>query len=91
MVKSGFKNPIEPVAPKKKMKSPWNYDSPQYDERSSCFVNAGSHYGVGFNQPVGHEGDPKAEVDALPRSRYKVNTMRIDEVPYKNETLDVEE
>lgn len=39
----------------KKAKNPWNFDQPPYDERSSCFVNAGSCYGVGHRTPVGKE------------------------------------
>ncbi len=58
-------------------KSPWDFRCPQYDERSSCFVNAGTHYGVGYTQPVGHSGDPKQHVPALPQGR--VETMRVDE------------
>lgn len=83
MPKSGFHDPIaikkqdpkdRPVDGKK---SPWNWEAPQYDQRSSCFVNAGTHYGVGHNQPVGHEGNPKERSPALPFGR--VETMRIDE------------
>jgi hypothetical protein len=83
-MKSGFKNVLKDKDVKKN-KNPWNFDAPSYDERTSCFVNAGSHYGVGHKQPVGHEGNPKGEV--IPRG--KVNTMRIDEVPHRNETLDL--
>lgn len=86
-MKTGFPVP-NPVPENKKMKSPWNFDAPPYDERTSCFVNAGTHYGVGKNQPVGHAGNPKDRVDALPRGR--VNTMKVDEVPYKNEVLDID-
>lgn len=86
---SGFKEP-NPVPKDKKKKSPWNFDAPQYDERTSCYVNAGTHYGVGINQPVGHKGDPKTNVEALPVNRYGVKTMKIDEVPYKNEVLDID-
>jgi hypothetical protein len=63
--------------PKDGQKSPWDFRCPQYDQRSSCFVNAGTHYGVGHTQPVGHEGNPKQFVAVLPQG--KVNTMRIDE------------
>ncbi len=64
--------------PKDGVNSPWDFRCPQYDQRSSNFVNAGTHYGVGINQPVGHSGDPKTRVDVLPYGR--VDTMRIDEV-----------
>lgn len=86
-MKTGFTEP-NPIPKEKKMKSPWNFDCPAYDERTSCYVNAGSHYGVGKAQPVGHEGNPKSTVSALPRG--KVNTLKVDKVPYKNETLDLD-
>ena len=85
-MKTGFKE-TNPVPKEKKMSSPWNFDCPPYDERSSCYVNTGQHYGVGITQPVGHAGNPKSEVAALPRG--KVKTMKDDEVPYKNDTLDI--
>lgn len=59
-------------------KSPWDFTCPQYDQRSSNFVSAGTHYGTGINQPVGHEGNPKQKVDVLPYG-VKQNTMRDDE------------
>ena len=58
--------------------NPWEATCPQYDQRSSNFVNVGTHYGVGINQPVGHEGNPKQRVPCMPFGH--VNTMRIDEV-----------
>ena len=82
-MKSGFKetNSIKKQNPKDKPKDAentfWDHQQPQYDQRTSCFVNAGTHYGVGHNQPVGHKGNPKSKVDCLPMGR--VNTMRIDE------------
>ena len=83
-MKSGFKDPIaiknqEPKdKPEDGKNSPWDFSCPQYDQRSSCFVNAGTHYGVGHNQPVGHSGNPKKEAPVLPKGR--VNTMENDEV-----------
>ena len=87
-MKSGFKDPIA-IKEGKKMKSPWNFDAPCYDERSSCYVNAGSHYGVGHKQPVGHHGDPKKIADTMPE--HKVKTMRDDEVPHRNLRLEIDE
>lgn len=81
---SGFKDPaaIKNQRPKDKPKdgknSPWDYTCPQYDQRSSNFVKAGTNYGVGIKQPVGHDGQPKTRVDAMPFGR--VDTMKIDEV-----------
>ncbi len=82
-MKSGFSDPIAikkqnpQDKPKEGKNSPWDFRCPQYDERSSCFVNAGTHYGVGHNQPVGHKDKPKERVDVLPMGRVK--TMAIDE------------
>jgi hypothetical protein len=82
-MKSGFSDPTSIKGqkpqdqPKDGKNSPWDYRCPQYDERTSCFVNAGTHYGLGHKQPVGHEGNPKERVSTLPMGR--VETMRIDE------------
>ena len=64
--------------PKDSFESPWDFRCPQYDQRSSSFVNAGTHYGVGMKQPVGHEGNPKSVVPALPRTR--INTLQDDDL-----------
>lgn len=80
-MKSGFKDPtaIKSQSPKDKpvdgKKSPWDFTCPQYDERSGCYVNAGTRYGVGHKQPVGSTGQPKQFVDVLPQGRVK--TMEI--------------
>jgi len=82
-MKTGFSDPaaIKNQKPKDKpvdgKKSPWDFTCPQYDQRSSCFLNAGTDYGVGLKQPIGHPGNPKDKVDVLPYGR--VNTMRVDE------------
>jgi len=84
-MKTGFKNNLEEKNTKE-MKSPWNYDQPRYDERSSCYINAGSHTGVGHKQPVGHKGDPKMRVAALPYG--KVNTLKEDTIRMRNEPVE---
>lgn len=56
----------------------WDFRCPQYDQRSSNFVNAGMHYGVGHRQPVGHAGNPKKEVPVLPQHRH--NTLQDDDL-----------
>ena len=89
-MKTGFKDPIA-VKEGKKMKSPWNFDCPPYDERTSCYVNAGTHYGVGHRQPVGHAGIPKDKAATMPTDRRSVKTMKDDEVPHKNLPLEIEE
>ena len=71
-MKTGFKDPIA-VKEGKKIKNPWNFDQPPYDERTSCYVAAGTNYGVGHRQPVGKD---KAGPYAVPTGR--VNTMRTD-------------
>jgi hypothetical protein len=82
--KDGFEDPArikeqnERDQPKDGVKSPWDFRCPQYDQRSSNFINAGTHYGVGINQPIGHEGNPKSEVPALPRTRR--NTLQDDDL-----------
>jgi hypothetical protein len=80
-MKSGFKDPIQiknqkpKDSPKDGKNTPWDYRAPQYDQRSSCFVGAGTHYGVGHAQPVGHAG--KCKPYGVPKGR--VNTMKVDE------------
>ncbi len=82
-MKSRFKDPaaIRKQEPKDKpvdgKNSPWDFRCPQYDQRSSCFVNAGTDYGVAKAQPVGHSGNPKARVDVLPSGNF--NKAIIDE------------
>lgn len=83
--KSGFSDPIEIKHQREENKpidgknSPWDFRCPQYDQRSSNFVNAGTNYGVGHRQPIGHSGNPKKEVSVMPMDCHKVKTMRIDE------------
>lgn len=80
---TGFSDPIkikeqrELDQPKDGKNSPWDFRCPQYDQRSSNFINAGTHYGTGRNQPVGHKGTPKQRVDVMPFGH--VTTMRVDE------------
>lgn len=77
-MKTGFKNNIEGNEGKS-MKNPWSFDQPHYDQRSSCFVNAGTHQGVGKRQPVGTEKESGG--NAVPMGR--VSTMRTYDVPYE--------
>jgi len=57
--------------------SPWDFRCPQYDQRSSNFINAGTHYGIGRTQPVGHKGNPAMTAETLPQNRRQ--GMRVDE------------
>ena len=83
-IKSGFADPIrikeqnKECQPEDGIKSPWDFRCPQYDQRSGNFINAGSHYGIGHRQPVGHEGNPKHLADTLPQSR--INTLQDDDL-----------
>lgn len=82
--KSGFKDPdkIKYERPKDKphngSKTPWDFTCPTYDQRTSNFINAGTHYGVGLKQPVGHCENPKQYVDVLPMG-INIKTMKDDE------------
>lgn len=82
--KSNFADPIriknqnKKCEPENGVNSPWDYRCPQYDQRSSKFINAGTHYGIGRNQPIGHEGDPKQFVDVLPQGR--MNTLEDEDL-----------
>ena len=59
--------------------SPWDFRAPEYDQRSSCFVNAGTDYSVGHRQPVGNK-NAKNEGN-VPFG--KVNTMNVNTHKYE--------
>lgn len=77
-----FPNPITPKVKEQKKTSPWDFRCPEYDERTSCYVNAGSHYGVGFTNPIGHTDKVKQRVPTMPFG-HKMG-MEKDEIPTKN-------
>lgn len=79
-MRTGFPNPIEGPKGKDK-KSPWDFKCPPYDERTSCYVSAGWHNGIGHRNPVGHKGDVKQRVAALPYGR--INTEKTAYAPPK--------
>ena len=56
-----------------KEKGPWDFKSPTYDDRSSCAISAGTHYGVGFKTPVGSER--VSEKSAVPYG--KIDTLKV--------------
>lgn len=64
-MKTGFTGPLQPRKTEEK-KNPWDFRVPDYDSRTSCYTNAGSHYGVGKTQPVGHKGNGSLEAPCLP-------------------------
>ena len=82
--KSGFYDPDRIKAqnkddqPKDGVRSPWDYRCPQYDQRSSNFVNAGTHYGIGIKQPVGRVGNPEQTEKSLPTGRFE--TLQNDDL-----------
>jgi hypothetical protein len=86
---SGFNDPIAPKVKKNKKKSPWNFQAPQRDESTSCFVKAGTNYGMCHKNPVGHEGPAKMRVPTLPFGRIK--TQEVDEAPPRILNPDFEE
>lgn len=80
-MKTGFKDPIgiKNQSPKDKpvdgKNSPWDFTCPQYDQRHSCFVNAGTDYGVGHKTPVGK----MSASNNGPIPYGKVNTLKLYE------------
>jgi hypothetical protein len=74
-MKTGFKDALEIKAEGKKNPY-WSFDCPPYDERSSCYVNAGSNYGVGHRTPVGKEKASGKSVIPVGRSK----TLETDHV-----------
>ena len=84
-MKTGFKDPAKPkeISPKNSpvngKNSPWDFRTPTYDQRSSCFVQAGTDYGVGTKPNIGVE-----KTTAYGNVPYgKVDTLRVDEIEYK--------
>ena len=77
-----FADPIRDKASKKTTHSYWQHKQPQYDERSSCYINAGTDHKVGYKQPVGHHGDANRLSDVLPQ-----HVMTIDPRPNPNDAI----
>jgi|GEM_PF-4058490 hypothetical protein len=69
MAQTGFVDPIASEIRVAKVKSPWNFKAPSYDE--SKMIQAGDNYGMGHRNPVGHLGKPMCEVPVLPKGRVK--------------------
>lgn len=67
-----FNDPIKPRSvkpphtPVDGKNSPWDFRCPEYDQRTSVFIKAGDDYNMGFNQPIGHDGNPKLKTAAMP-------------------------
>jgi hypothetical protein len=45
--------------------NPWDFSAPKYDDR--CKQNAGTFYGVGRTNPVGHTDGVKQHVATFPQ------------------------
>lgn len=70
----------------KKMNAPWDFTQPVYDQRSSCYINAGTKRGVGKAQPVGtlkHNMKGAVPVGRPPQ-------LKVSEIPIKNLDIDME-
>lgn len=72
---------------KKTIKNPWNFAQPPYDQRSSCYINAGTNQGIGKTQPIGS----KTVSNKLPFPTNTNKGIKVDEVPRKNLPIDIEE
>lgn len=85
-MKTGFQDPIKIKKqdpkdhPKDGKNTWWECKQPQYDQRSSCFVNTGTHYGVGHRTPVGTEKEKGHFGSGKIIPIGKINTMKVDEV-----------
>lgn len=55
------------------IKSPWDFSAPEYDHRSSCYINAGCYQGVGMRQPIGSESQKKGS--PIPQKPMKWNPL----------------
>lgn len=73
-MKEKFKNPIAPrnEKPSNKMtekNTAFTFSQIPYDQRSGCFIKAGTDYGVGFNQPIAKESNKKES--CIPQKAFK--------------------
>jgi hypothetical protein len=85
-MKTGFKERVSD--PKSKsIVDPWTFHAPPYDERSSCYMHAGTCNGVGKTQPIGHEGNPKSEGVPMGKGR----TLAVDYSKRENRMIEIED
>jgi hypothetical protein len=87
-MKKKSKNVIDPPVKGKKIKSPFDFESPPYDERSSVYINAGTHQGLGKTQPVGHMGNAKETCRCLPQ---QAKTIFENNGDRKNIKMDIQD
>ena len=63
-----FEQPIKPRGTKKKIKSPFEFSAPNYDQRSGPSVPAGDYYGTGYRNPMGKmRENPNPEISTFPK------------------------
>lgn len=86
-MKTGFNDPIARKSGKTQ-RSPLDFRCPPYDERTSCYVSAGSHNGVGHRNPVGHSGPVKQRVPTLPYGRVN-DTIEVSYAPPKKLSIEI--
>lgn len=61
--KGSFANPIAP----RENTCSFDFVAPSKEQATTGrFMDAGNTYGVGFRQPVGHEGAPKERAPTMP-------------------------
>jgi len=83
-MKTGFKDNTAVKGERPKMATEkqndyiWNYKCPPYDQRNSCFVNAGTHFGVGHRTPVGSFEASSITDGPIPFGRRA--TMEVEEI-----------
>lgn len=53
------------------------FRAPAYDNRTSCSVQGGDNYGVGFRTPVGKEKASGLESGPIPQKAYSFSPDRI--------------
>jgi hypothetical protein len=87
-MKNDSKKVIDPEVKGKKIKSPFDFEAPPYDERSSVFINAGTHQGLGKTQPVGHIGNAKETCRCLPQ---KSKTILKNNGDMRNIQMDIQD
>ncbi|SRR5258708_28622258 len=73
MAKKMFSDPIAPQREEKSVKNPWTFTAPCYDDRNN--IQAGTNYGKGFRNPIGHKGSAKMNVPTLPKSNVKTEEV----------------
>jgi len=61
--------------PGKKIKSPWTFKAPSYDDRNH--VTAGDHYGTGKKAPIGRERSGSVGHGPIPQKKLSVPPKKV--------------